>query len=85
MFTRYIVIVPYYWGAGETIEQAKRNLRSAGGKTGRSPAIYKCTSKYPFITKGDPTPEQAQCFIDGLGGLNTYQCETEQVQEYKES
>jgi hypothetical protein len=30
--TTYVAMAPNFWGKGETIEEAKKNLKAAGGK-----------------------------------------------------
>ena len=55
----FLVIVPFYWGRGETIDEAKKKVREMGYHKG-FPKIY--TSIYAF-------PENSKPFLNEMGSI----------------
>jgi hypothetical protein len=57
---KYLVVMPYSWGTGDTISKAEKIARQEGAH-GR-----KKVEKKVFMYDTDKTTE---CYINGMGGL----------------
>lgn len=79
MNERFIVVGLGYWGAGSTLEKAKRNYRSAGG-TGNH-FIERFTSELPFAPSDrEADDDEADCWMGTDGFLYWKRCERERIQ-----
>jgi len=70
-----------YWGAGATIEEAKKQLCKAGGKI-KGCRLWRFTSELPFCPAGkkDADETEADCWIDRYGGLNWIRCDRKMIE-----
>jgi len=65
-----------HWGVGAIFEEAKKNLRKAGGSVAKANLrAWKFESKLLFAPTGRPsTTEEADCYVDVYGGINWIRC-----------
>ena len=67
------------WGAGPTINDAKRNLHQARGKV-RGLRVFRFTSESPFAPADrDAGEDEADCWVGQDGSVNWIRCEREEV------
>ena len=82
MNERYIAMTREFyghWGAGTTIEEAKKNLKKSGGKI-KNCRILKFTSKLPFAPANREANEnEADSWIGRDGSTNWVRCEREEL------
>ena len=80
-YERFIAVGMGYWGAGATVEEAKNNLRRAGGKLKEGFMLWKFTSKLPFApsTKKVADETEADCWVGQDGSMSWVRCEREEV------
>lgn len=80
MNERFILIGLGYWGAGDTVEKAKSQLRKAGGRLKDGFNIYRFSSDKPFApSTRDATDTEADCWIGRDGSINWIRCERELI------
>lgn len=69
------------WGNGDTVEDAKKNLRKAGGKI-KGCKLWKFTSQLPFAPTDKQIAEQAEadCWIGRDGSMSWVRCQREEME-----
>lgn len=72
-----------YWGSGETLEKAKKNLKASGGHVGKKPGlrVFRFTSELPFAPAAclQATDQEADCWVGQDGSMNWVRCQREEV------
>ena len=82
MNKRFIVIGRGYWGAGENVRAATRQLAKAGGNPREDHLIYEFRSELPFAPPDrEATEEESDCWVDSYGCTTWMRCERELIQE----
>lgn len=61
MYKYFLVYGNYSWGGGNTLDEAKKNWKKAGGK-GRSYSTDSFSSEQPFTNENSP-------YLDASGGI----------------
>jgi hypothetical protein len=75
---KFIMLTLGCWGAGETLDKAKANLKEAGGTLRESRVTYLFVSEVPF---GDGDGD-AVAYIDGYGGVSWKNCKMFKVEKH---
>ena len=80
MYTRYIIMIPFWWAGGETLEEAEKKLEEISGRSADKPrAVWKFTSDdEPFGGIEDDT----HAYVDGFGAICWKGCKCKQIEEF---
>lgn len=84
MFKRFIATsfskFEGHWGSGDTVEEAKKNLRSARGNPKKC-KMYQFTSDLPFApsSKLKVDENEADCWMGSDGSMSWIRCEREEI------
>jgi len=79
-YVRYVIVVFGHWGAGETIEEAEKNLKKAGGKKKDKRIVHRFDSFFPFAPNDrEANDDEADVYIDSHGTLCFIRCQQEVV------
>jgi len=79
MNKKYIAVSLWYWGVGDTIEEANQNRKENGGKDDKT-YLYEFESELPFAPfDRDANDDEADCYIDKMGAINWIRCKYHEV------
>ena len=70
VYHKFLVVSPNYYGVGDTLKQAKANLKKVGGYLDKQLLTVIAVSDRPF-GGGD---DEAGIYVDGMGWIMTRHC-----------